>query len=84
MNYNFNNTYFEVILVSVNDLLVKKYLENKISYFSVHKFMLYLIKKPFLSKFFDLKPKNIDDIKNMVSKTNQYVEKYLKYNDKEN
>ncbi len=84
LNYNFNNTYFEVILVSINDLLVKKYLENKISYFSVHKLMLYLIKKPFLSKFFDLKPKNIDDIKNMVSKTNQYVEKYLKYNDKEN
>ena len=84
LNYNFNNTYFEVILVSINDLLVKKYLENKISYFSVHKFMLYLIKEPFLSKFFDLKPKNIDDIKNMVSKTNQYVEKYLKYNDKEN
>ena len=84
LNYNFNNTYFEVILVSINDLLVKKYLENKISYFSVHKFMLYLIKKPFLSKFFDLKPKNIDDIKNMVNKTNQYVEKYLKYNDKEN
>ena len=46
--------------------------------------MLYLIKEPFLSKFFDLKPKNIDDIKNMVSKTNQYVEKYLKYNDKKN
>ena len=84
LNYNFNNTYFEVILVSINDLLVKKYLENKISYFSVHKFMLYLIKEPFLSKFFDLKPKNIDDIKNMVNKTNQYVEKYLKYNDKEN
>ncbi|MFL2902740.1 MAG: 1-deoxy-D-xylulose-5-phosphate reductoisomerase [Candidatus Pelagibacter sp.] len=84
LNCNFNNTYFEVILVSINDLLVKKYLENKISYFSVHKFMLYLIKEPFLSKFFDLKPKNIDDIKDMVSRTNQYVEKYLKYNDKEN
>jgi len=84
LNCNFNNTYFEVILVSINDLLVKKYLENKISYFSVHKFMLHLIKEPFLSKFFDLKPKNIDDIKDMVSRTNEYVEKYLKYNDKEN
>ena len=84
LNNNFNNTYFEVILVSINDLLVKKYLDNKISYFSVHKFMLSLIKEPFLSNFFDLKPKNINDIKHMVIKTNQYVEKYLKYNDKKN
>ena len=84
LNRNFNNTYFEVILVAINDLLVKKYLENKISYFSVHKFMLSLIKEPHLSKFFDLKPQNINDIKHMVGRTNQYVEKYLKYNDKKN
>ena len=84
LNNNFNDTYFEVILVSINDCLVKKYLENKISYFSIHKFMLSLIKEPFLSIYFDLKPKNIDDIKRMVIKTNLYVEKYLKNNDKKN
>ncbi len=80
LNRNFKNTYFEVILVSINDLLVKKYLENKISYISLHIFMLKLLKKPILSKFFVLKPKNINDIKKMVNKTNQYVEKFLKYN----
>ena len=84
LNNKFNNTYFEVILVSINDLLVRKYLEKKISYFSVHKFMLSLIKEPFLSNFFDLKPKNINDIKHMVIKTKEYVEKYLKYNGKKN
>ena len=84
LNNRFNSTYFEVILVSINDLLVKKYLENKISYFSVHKFMLLLLKKPFLSQFFDLKPKNIDDIKSMVQRTNQYVEKFLTHNDIQN
>ncbi len=84
LNNNFNNTFFEVILVSINDLLVKKYLENKISYISIHKFMLLLIKEPFLSKFFDLKPRNIDDIKHMAIRTDQYVEKYLKRNDKKN
>tara|TARA_Y100000816_G_scaffold173725_1_gene124956 strand:- start:4032 stop:5210 length:1179 start_codon:yes stop_codon:yes gene_type:complete len=84
LNRNFKNTYFEVILVSINDLLVKKYLENKISYISLHIFMLKFLKKPILSKFFVLKPKNINDIKKMVNKTNQYVEKYLKYNVKQN
>ena len=28
LNYKFNNTYFEIILVSINDALVKKYLEK--------------------------------------------------------
>ena len=60
------------------------YLENKISYFSLHKFMLLLLKKPILSQFYDLKPKNIDDIKSMVERTNQYVEKFLKHNDRQN
>ena len=77
---NFKDTYYEIILVSINDLLVKKYLEKKISYISLHKSMLKLLNNPFLSKFFVLKPKNIDDIKLMVNKTNQYVEKYLKRN----
>ncbi len=83
LNNQFKNSYFEVILVSINDLLVKKYLENKISYFSVHKYLLLLLKNPNLSQFYDLKPKNIDDIKSMVEITNQYVEKYLKHNEKQ-
>ncbi len=84
LNYKYKNTYFEVILVSINDLLVKKYLENKIPYISVHKSMIALLKKPVLSKFFVLKPKNINDIKMMVNKTNQYVERYLNHYAKQN
>ena len=30
--------------------LVKKYLENKISYISIHKLMLKLLKKPYFTK----------------------------------
>ena len=45
--------------------------------------MLLLLKNRNLSQFFDLKPKNIDDIKSMVERTNQYVEKYLKHNEKQ-
>ena len=49
----------------------------------MHKYLLLLLKNPNLSQFYDLKPKNIDDIKSMVEITNQYVEKYLKHNEKQ-
>ncbi len=84
LNYKFTNTYFEIILVSINDLLVKKYLEKKISYISVHKFMLKLLKKRYFTNYYMSKPKNITEIKNMVNITNQYVEEYIKLNDKSN
>ena len=73
----FKNTYFEIILVSLNDLLVKKYLENEIQYASIHILLLKLIKISFFKKYYNSKPKNIKDIKNMVNITNQYLKKYL-------
>ena len=77
LNYKFNNTYFEVILVSINDVLVKKYLENKISYISIHKIMLKILKKPYFTKYYQIKPSNIKEIKTMVNKVNLYLEKFL-------
>ncbi len=81
LNYNFNNTYFEIILVSINDELVKKYLDNKISYISIHKNMINFLKKPYFTKYYSIKPKNIDDIKYMVNKVNLYLNENLKYNE---
>ena len=75
LNYKFNNTFLEIILVCINDYLVKKYLESKISYFLIHKLMLKLLKKPYFTKYYSIKPKNIKDIKSMIQTVNQYLEK---------
>ena len=81
LNYKFNNTYFEIILVSINDMLVKKYLTNKIPYIFIHNKMLELLKKPYFAKYYSSSPKNIKDIKSMVEIVNQYLTKNLKVND---
>ena len=78
LNNKINNTYYEIILVSLNDELVKRYLSNKISYISIHTLMLKLLKKPYFVNYYFTSPKNINDIKFMVNKVNQYLDKYLK------
>ena len=80
LKYKLNSTYFEIILVSINDALVKYYLNNEISYISIHTVMLKLLKKPYLTKFFNTSPKNINEIKLMVNKVNLYLKKYLNKN----
>ena len=82
LNYKFRNTYFEIILVSINDALVKNYLANKIPYIAIHSKMLELLKKPHFAKYYSSSPKNIKDIKFMVEIVNQYLIKNLKVNDK--
>ena len=77
LNYDFKNTYFETILISINDELVKKYLENKISYISIHRILLKLIKKPYFIKYYKSSPNNINDIKIMVKKVKEYLNNYL-------
>ena len=77
LNYNFNNTYFEIILISLNDALVKMYLRNSIKYISIHEMLLKLLKKPYFTKYYKSSPKNINDIKNMVNKVDKFLQKYL-------
>ena len=77
LNKKINNTFFETILVSLNDELVKRYLENKISYISLHKLLIKLIKKPYFSKYYKFSPKNINEIKNMVSLVKSYLKSYF-------
>ena len=81
LNYKFKNTYLEVIIVSLNDALVKMYLENKITYISIHNTMLIMLKKSYFRKYYNLRPKNVNDIKIMVNKVNKYVNKYFINND---
>ncbi len=70
-------TYFETILVTLNDLLVEKYLSNEINYVSIHKNLLSLIKTPYFTKYYKLKPKNIYDIKNIIKISKNYLNKNL-------
>ncbi len=73
-----NESYFEIILITLNDNLVNKYLKGEINYQSISKNILKLIKKPTLNKYYKLKPKNIYDIKKMVNFTKIYLEKNFK------
>ena len=73
------SSYFETILITLNDNLVHKYLNNKINYLSINKNLLNLIKKPYFLKFYKLKPKNIYDIKKMIKLTKNYLDVNLKY-----
>ena len=73
------DSYFETILISLNDNLVNKYLKGEINYISIHLNLLNLIKQPYLTKFYKLKPSNIYDIRKMISITNAYLENYKYY-----
>ena len=73
------NTYFEIILVSINDELVKKYLSDQISFILMQKKMLRLIKDPYFVKYYKQAPNNINDIKFMVEKVVTYLNK-IKFN----
>ncbi len=74
LDLKYNNTYFEIILVTINETLVNMYLDNKVNYLALHKTLLNLIKKPYFVKFYSRYPKNINEIKNMVKKVNKYLQ----------
>ena len=72
------HTYFETILVTINDELVKKFINGHITYISINKNLMKLIKKPYFKKYYKLKPKNIYDIKNVIKITKIYLNNNLK------
>ena len=71
------DTYFETILITLNDLLVYKYLKGQINYISIQKNILNLIKKRYFTKYYKLKPNNIYDIKKIINLSQNYLEKNL-------
>ena len=78
LNYKHNNTYFEIILVTANDILVKMYLENFIKYIDIHKQLIKVLKNPYFVKYYKESPKNINEIRNMVKKVEIFFNKKLK------
>jgi 1-deoxy-D-xylulose-5-phosphate reductoisomerase len=71
------NSYFETILITINDELVMRYLREEINYFSLINNLLNMIKKPYFTKYYQSSPNNINDIKNMVNKVKNYLNKYF-------
>ncbi len=68
-------TYFETILITVNDYLVNKYLNGEINYNSLNVNLVKLIKTPYFTRYYKFSPKNIIDIKIMVKKVTTYLNK---------
>ena len=62
--------------------MVDKYLKGEINYISIQKNLLNLIESTYLKKYYKLKPKNIYDIKKMITITNNYLNLNLKYYNK--
>ena len=60
---------FETVIVSANDTLVELFLKEKIKYIDIQKKLFAFIKRPELSKFKKIYPKNTKDI----IKLNNYV-----------
>jgi len=71
------NSYFETILIAINDELVTRYLRGEINYFSLNNNLLNMIKKPYFTKYYQSSPNNINDIKSMVNKVKNYLNKYF-------
>tara|TARA_B100001250_G_C19781178_1_gene781943 strand:+ start:797 stop:1963 length:1167 start_codon:yes stop_codon:yes gene_type:complete len=72
------SSFFETIIIAINDFLVNKYLKGDINYLSLNSNLMKLIKIPYFKRFYKLKPKNIIDIKIMINKVNNYLVKYFK------
>ena len=54
---------FETIIVTANDILVKMFLDDKIRFLDISKFLLKIVDTKEFHKYKRIKPKNIDQIK---------------------
>ena len=72
--YKRNDSYFEIILVTVNDYFVKKFLNGQINFLKMQTKLLKKLKDPYLSKYYQKFPKKINDIFKMVYRVNAYLE----------
>jgi len=74
------SSYFETILISINDFLVDKYLKGDVNFNSLNLKLMKLIKIPYFTRYYKFQPKNIIDIKIMIKKVNIYLNK-IKFNE---
>ena len=73
-----NSSFFETILVSINDILVELFLNNKIKFTDISKKMNKMLNSNSLKKYKKIKPKNIDEIIKMNSKIKNKIEFLMK------
>ena len=52
-------SYFETVLISINEMLVEKYLKGDINYKSLNTKLIKLIKIPYFARYYNLSPKTI-------------------------
>ena len=71
--YKIKGTFFEVILVTINDELVKLFLNKKISFIKMQDLLLKTLNKRVFSKYYDKYPTRINDIYKMVNKVKIYL-----------
>ena len=74
-----DNSYFETILITINDYLVNEYLEERINYISIQRNLIRLIKNPYFKNYYKLKPSNIYDIKKMTMITKKYLKNNIRF-----
>ena len=74
--YRKNDSFFEIILVIVNDYFVEKFLDGQINFQIMQTKLLYKLKDPYLSKYYNKFPKNINDIYKMVYRVKKYLQKW--------
>ena len=74
-------TYFETILITINDYLVNKYLNGEINYNTLNFSLIKLIKNSYFTRYYKFGPKNITDIKIMIERVITYLNK-IKLNEK--
>ena len=77
-NVKNKSSYFETILIAINDYLVNKYLIGDITYLSLNHNLIKLVKKPYFTRYYKKNPKNIFDVKIMLNKVNNYLDNYFK------
>ena len=69
------NTYFETILITINDYLVGKYLNGEINYTLLNFGLIKLIKNRYFTRYYKFGPKNITDVKIMVKRVTTFLNK---------
>jgi 1-deoxy-D-xylulose-5-phosphate reductoisomerase len=68
---------FETLLVSINDLVVDKYLNKKISFVDISKFIIKLTNLKQFQKYKKIYPKNINEIINLNKKLSLKISKLI-------
>ena len=71
--YKRKDSFYEIILVTVNDYFVTKFLNGNINFQKMQIKMLEKLKDPYISKYYNKYPKKINDIYMIVDKIKNYL-----------